>query len=82
MVLVAACRRQEGTGGGVFWTISLKQVEKCAGARSEARLFFLDVRLSFCAALYGGKDGRSHHYNSWCVHSITLLIHMLALLFP
>lgn len=28
LVLVAACRRQEGTGGGLFWISSMKQVER------------------------------------------------------
>ena len=56
MVRVAAWSRQEGTGGGFFWTISLKQVERWEGAGSEAWPFFLNVRLSFSAALQGKKE--------------------------
>lgn len=62
MVLVAAWSRQEGTGGGFFWMISLKQVEKCAGAGSVAWPFFLDVRLSFSAALQGRGGGSMTHH--------------------
>lgn len=55
LVLVAAWSRQGGTAGGFFWISSLKQVERWAGAGSEAWPFFLDVRLSFSAALQGEK---------------------------
>lgn len=56
LVLVAAWSRQEGTGGGFFWISSLKQVEKWAGAGSEAWPFFLNVRLSFSAALQRNRE--------------------------
>lgn len=57
---MAAWSRQEGTGGGFFWISSLKQVERWAGAGSEAWPFFLDVRLSFSAALRGRREVTCH----------------------
>ncbi len=73
LVLVAAWSRQEGTGGGFFWIISLKQVEKWAGAGSEAWPFFLSVRLSFSAALQGRREVACHTTETYGVASTDML---------
>lgn len=73
LVLVAAWSRQEGTGGGFFWIISLKQVERWAGAGSEAWPFFLNVRLSFSAALQGRREVACHTTETYGVTSTDML---------
>ena len=70
LVLAAAWRIAEGTGGGLFWITPMKQVGGRLGHGSEPRPFLLVDRFNFWAALreegrrFAGGVNRSSHSTS------------------